>query len=306
MRIRKKTVHEPTPITFDDVKEWYDKNIHPEIIDAADERVYKYVYDAGRWAGIFQFTEAGAQKFVQKVKPRNIIDIAVATSIFRPGPLSAHVDKIYIKAKKNPSGVVYEHPLVEQVLKTMHGTIIFQESMMALGHVVGGFTLDECDKLRKVISKRTLSTKDAAVGETEKLGKKFVEGAVANGLDEAAATALFEKMKFFSGYGFNMSLASGTQVTVADGTRLAHKKIEDVVVGDHVVTRDEASGQERVTPVVALHDHGELQLFEFTMNDGATVTCTMAHKFRTTMGEMLPICEIMSRGLEIASKNETC
>ena len=75
--------------TFDDVKEYYDTKLHPEKIDLNDQKVYKNVFHKGKWAGIFQFTEGGAQDFCKKAKPKSIIDIAAITSIYRPGPLSA-------------------------------------------------------------------------------------------------------------------------------------------------------------------------------------------------------------------------
>jgi len=52
-------------------------------------------------------TEKGAQKFFEKAKPKSITDIAALTSIYRPGPLAADVDKMYIKAKQHPEDVVY-------------------------------------------------------------------------------------------------------------------------------------------------------------------------------------------------------
>ena len=193
--------------TFAEVKDWYEKNLSPSVLNLDEPEVYKHIYHDGNWAGVFQVTERGAQKFFERAKPNSITDIAALTSIYRPGPLAAKVDDIYVKAKEDPASIVYEHPLVKQVLEKTYGTIIFQESLMALGNVVGGMTLDECDKMRKVITKRSMSGKDDAKLETEKLKKKFIDGAVERGLEAPVADALFEKIKFFSGYGFNKAHA---------------------------------------------------------------------------------------------------
>ena len=85
----------------------YNENLHPDKIDFDNQDVYENVFHKGRWAGIFQFTEAGAQNFCVNAKPRSIIDISAITSIFRPGPLSAKVDRNYVEAKENPEGVKY-------------------------------------------------------------------------------------------------------------------------------------------------------------------------------------------------------
>ena len=93
--------------TFSDIKNFYEENLHPEKIDLNDNQVWENIFHEGKWAGIFQFTEAGAQSFCKRAKPDNIIDLAAITSIYRPGPLSAGVDKIYTNAKHNPEDVEY-------------------------------------------------------------------------------------------------------------------------------------------------------------------------------------------------------
>lgn len=152
-------------------------------------------------------TQRGAQKFFERAKPNSITDIAALTSIYRPGPLAAKVDDIYVEAKADPDSVVYEHPLVKKVLEPTYNCIIFQEQLMGLGHVVGGLSLEECDKLRKVITKRSSSGASKAKEEALKLEKKFIDGAVKNGLKEKVAKDLFEKIAYFSGYGFNSAHA---------------------------------------------------------------------------------------------------
>ena len=86
--------------TFAQIKSFYDQNLHPDVIDLNDEDVYENIFHQGKWAGIFQFTEKGAQSFAVRAQPKSIIDIAAITSIYRPGPLSAGVDKQYVAAIK--------------------------------------------------------------------------------------------------------------------------------------------------------------------------------------------------------------
>ena len=85
--------------TFEQVLGFYNNNLHPDSIDFDDQNVYKNIFHAGKWGGVFQFTENGAQEFCVRAKPSSIIDISAITSIFRPGPLSAGVDKDYVEAK---------------------------------------------------------------------------------------------------------------------------------------------------------------------------------------------------------------
>lgn len=201
--IRKEGIANPT---FADVKEWYDNNMSPSVIDFDDQEVYEYVYHSGRFAGIFQLTSKGAQKLFMQAKPKNIVDIATLTSIYRPGPLAANVHKLYIK---HAEGEPYKwgHESINKVLEKTKGLIIFQESVMQLAHEVAGFPLDECDKVRKAIMKRSISGGEAAKKKALELRKSFVEGSINNGVPEHVANDLYDKILYFAGYGFNASHA---------------------------------------------------------------------------------------------------
>ena len=132
--------------TFDDIKNWFNNNMSPKMIDFNDKKVYQNIYHQGKWAAIFQCTNRGAQSLFKRAKPESIVDLATLTSIFRPGPLSAKVDKLYITAKKFPENVEYGHPLIKEVLEETYGCIIFQEQVMELCHVVAGFPKDRMQR----------------------------------------------------------------------------------------------------------------------------------------------------------------
>ena len=193
--------------TFKDIKSWFDNHMDPKNIDLNDQRVYEYVYHEGRFAGVFQCTQPGAQKLFMKAKPKNIIEIATLTSIYRPGPLAAKVDKLYLDAKNNPDDIDYQHPLIKKVLEPTYNCIIFQESVMALCSIVAGFPEAETDTIRRNIMKRSAAKKDDAAADARKAKEEFVNGSMKNGIPEKVADELYEKMLFFSGYGFNASHA---------------------------------------------------------------------------------------------------
>lgn len=100
---------------FSDIKQWYDNNLHPDVNAYDDQKVYEHVYSDGNFAGIFQLTSKGAQKLFTSAKPKNVVDIAVLTSIYRPGPLAAKVDKVYLEAREGKK-LDWGHPLFEKVL----------------------------------------------------------------------------------------------------------------------------------------------------------------------------------------------
>lgn len=200
---RHKNINNPT---FVDIKEWYDKNLHPSVIDLDDQNVYEHIYHNGNYAGVFQCTQRDTQRFFTEARPRNIVDIAALTSIYRPGPMGADVHKKYVVAKNNPKKVSYAHPLIKEVLQETYGYLVFQEQAMKLGNIVGGMSLDECDVLRKVVSKKPTKGHplyDKAI----EMEKTFIEGAVKNGLSKELGQELYDNIKEFAKYSFNKSHA---------------------------------------------------------------------------------------------------
>ena len=197
--------HDIDKPTFDDVKNYYDTKLHPETIDLNDQKVYKNVFHKGRWAGIFQFTEGGAQDFCKKAKPKSIIDIAAITSIYRPGPLSAKVDKMYVKAMRKPQEVEYANDIIKEVTEETYGFLIFQEQIALLAHKLGdGLSLDEGNSLRKLLTKKgTGKTQE----KKDKIYKKFASGCLKKGMTNGQAQQLWQTFEYFSGYGFNKSHA---------------------------------------------------------------------------------------------------
>ena len=189
--------------TFAQVREYYDENLHPDRIDLDNQEVYENIFHKGKWAGVFQFTEQGAQGFCTKVKPRNIIDVSAVTSIFRPGPLSAGVDADYVEAKESPHKISYLSDDACEITQETFGFLIFQEQIALLGHKLGGLTLDEGNMLRKVLTKK--GTGKGSV--KHKLHTKFIKGCVDKGIARDQAQDLWDKFEFFSGYGFNKSHA---------------------------------------------------------------------------------------------------
>lgn len=191
---------------FNDVRRWFDDNMLVDKIDLDDQKVYENVYHNGSWCGIFQGTSKGAQRFFEEAKPRSVIDIAVLTSIYRPGPLAAKLNKLWIDVL-NGKEYDWGDRRINELLAPTKGLLIFQEGVMHLAEHVAGFPKDKCDEVRRAIMKRSISGGDAAKAKVDELKQSFVDGAVEKGYTRDVAENVYEKIGFFSGYGFNKSHA---------------------------------------------------------------------------------------------------
>lgn len=190
--------------TFTDVKRWFDEHMSLDVIDFDDQKPFE-VYSEGLWAGIFQCTGQGAQRLFKKAKPKSVIDIAALTSIYRPGPLAAKVDKLWLEHEETPYD--WGHPLINETLKETRGLLVFQEGVMSLVNRVSGFPMAETDEVRRAIMKRSISGGEAAKKKTQELEDSVIKGAVKNGVPHDTAKKMYETICFMSGYGFNKSHA---------------------------------------------------------------------------------------------------
>ncbi len=187
-----------------DVYKFYNENLHPDVIDGKDQKVFDYVYRQGRFAGVFQFTQTSAQNFAKRAQPSSVEEISALTAIYRPGPIAGKVDERYVKIKHGEIEIEYGHPIIEEVLGDTKGLLVYQEQFMLLANKLAGFSLEEADNLRKLLVKPSHELKGQMIEQRKEAGVRFIDGCVSAGLTKERATYLWEKeILGFVSYGFN-------------------------------------------------------------------------------------------------------
>ena len=194
--------------SFKEIKDWFESKLHPDNNPMTDLKVYENVFWNGKWCGVFQFVSRNVQDFMQRMKPTSINDIAVATSIFRPGPLSLKVDQRFLNNRANPDEVVFKHPALREVYANTSGLLIFQEQLMLTYNKLCGVPLDETDSVRKAFTKKEIGNTEKAEAARAKLRESFkaLSGAH-SGLSEDVAGEIFDEMEKLVAYSFNASHA---------------------------------------------------------------------------------------------------
>lgn len=163
-----------------------------------DDRETYELLSHGKTLGIFQLESRGMTDLIIKMQPENFEDLIALLALYRPGPINSGMVDDFIKRKKNPKEIIYELPELEPVLKETYGVIVYQEQVMKIANILGGFSLGESDLLRRAMGKKKPE-------EMEKMKDKFVLGAKGLGFPVKKAEQIFDLMAYFAGYGFNKS-----------------------------------------------------------------------------------------------------
>ncbi|HEY5946963.1 MAG TPA: DNA polymerase III subunit alpha, partial [Kofleriaceae bacterium] len=162
-----------------------------------DADVFKMIA-RGDTTGVFQLESSGFREILKKLKPDCLEDIVAAVALYRPGPLEGGMVEDFIDRKHGRKKVEYPHPWLEGLLKDTYGVIVYQEQVMQIAQVLGGYSLGGADLLRRAMGKKKPE-------EMAKQKEKFLDGAKALAVDSKIADQVFELMAFFAGYGFNRS-----------------------------------------------------------------------------------------------------
>ncbi|ABP67412.1 DNA polymerase III, alpha subunit [Caldicellulosiruptor saccharolyticus DSM 8903] len=167
-------------------------------IDYNDRSVYQFISE-GNTNGVFQLESSGMKQFMKELKPENLEDIIAGISLFRPGPMDQI--PVYIQNKNNKEKIEYLHPKLEPILNVTYGCIVYQEQVMQIFRELAGYSLGRADLVRRAMAKKKA---DILMEERD----RFIEGAVANGVDRQTAEKIFEIIEDFASYAFNKSHAA--------------------------------------------------------------------------------------------------
>ncbi|MFH1679664.1 MAG: DNA polymerase III subunit alpha [Candidatus Eisenbacteria bacterium] len=178
------------------------RELRGEAIDLAslplDDADTFRLLSAGNTVGIFQLESSGMRDLLVRLQPSTFEDIVAVNALFRPGPLGSGMVDDFIDRKHGRKQISYLHPALEPILADTYGVILYQEQVMQIAHVMGGFSLAEADILRRAIGKK----QKAEMGENR---ARFVDRALEKGFARRTAEKMFDLMAFFAGYGFNKS-----------------------------------------------------------------------------------------------------
>jgi DNA polymerase III subunit alpha len=168
-----------------------------------DDKPTYDLYASARTVAVFQVESSGMMDALRRMKPTCIEDIVALVALYRPGPMENIPTYCEVKNGLRPLESI--HPSIDFILEETQGIIVYQEQVMQIAQVMAGYSLGGADLLRRAMGKKIAE-------EMAKERPKFVQGAVANGVDQKKAGEVFDLLEKFANYGFNKSHAAAYAV----------------------------------------------------------------------------------------------
>jgi len=152
---------------------------------------------------VFQLESRGMKDLIRRLQPDSLEDMIALVALFRPGPLQSGMVDDFIDRKHGKQPMSFPHPDyqyegLKPVLEPTYGVILYQEQVMQIAQVMGGYSLGNADMLRRAMGKKKPE-------EMAKQKQFFLDGCAGNNIDKTLAENIFDLVEKFAGYGFNKS-----------------------------------------------------------------------------------------------------
>jgi DNA polymerase-3 subunit alpha len=180
------------------VRELGERDFSIEALPLDDKAAYALLA-SGNATGVFQFESRGMRDLLKQAPPARFEDVIALVALYRPGPMELIPD--YVACKQGKKRIDYLDPRLEPILSPTYGIMVYQEQVMTIAQVIGGYSLGAADLLRRAMGKKLPE-------EMAQQRDIFVAGAEKGGLPRNRAMPLFDLMEKFAGYGFNKSHAA--------------------------------------------------------------------------------------------------
>jgi DNA polymerase-3 subunit alpha len=184
--------------TLEMVKENHFKDINLLEIDLEDANVYEML-SSGFTKGVFQCEATPYTNLLIKMGVKNLNELAASNALVRPGAMNT-IGKDYIARKHGKQNVSYIHQIMKEFTGDTYGCVLYQEQVMQACVHLGGMSMSEADKVRKIIGKK----KDAK--EFDEFKDRFISGA-SKFISPNDALDLWQDFEAHAGYSFNKSHA---------------------------------------------------------------------------------------------------
>ena len=157
-------------------------------VEPDDNNVYDMINE-GRAKGVFLLQSPAQLKMAQRLRSRNLLDLAYQVALIRPGVgVQGSSVSQFVERYRHSVPWDYDHPLEKRALERGYGIIVWQEQVVQLLADVAGVTTAEADEIRRAFAR---SNNSALINMH---WQRFLEGARRNGVPDDIARKIFGKV----------------------------------------------------------------------------------------------------------------
>ena len=170
-------------------------------LPADDPEVYEMLR-AAETIGVFQVESRAQMATLPRLRPEKFYDLVVEVALIRPGPIVGQMVHPYLNRRAGREPVVFDHPLLEPILKRTLGVPLFQEQLLRMAMAVAGFTGGQAEDLRRAMG---FKRSEKRMKQLEGLLR---EGMARHGITGEVADRIVLSITSFALYGFPESHAA--------------------------------------------------------------------------------------------------
>lgn len=201
--------------TLDLVQSFHQRDLSIQQIDRSDAAVFRMI-QAADTVGVFQIESRAQMNMLPRLRPACFYDLVVQVAIVRPGPIHGDMVHPYLRRRQGLEPVDYPNPELQSILERTYGVPIFQEQVIRLAMVAGGFSAAEADQLRRSMARWKKT------GHMSVLREKLTENMRQNGYPDDYIARINRQIEGFGEYGFPESHAASFALIVYVSAWLKH------------------------------------------------------------------------------------
>jgi hypothetical protein len=213
------------------------------------------LFKRGDVVGIFQYEGRATRLINRDVSPDNFGEVVDINALSRPGPLFSGTTAEYVDVKHGRREPERYHDVVTDITKHTNGQIIYQEQILQIVRVIGGFDWTNANEIRRIISKKI---GEAAFNVSR---GNFVEGAERlHGINEDTADRIWKRL-----------VTSGTYAFCCTGETVLEKGGRNVNSSQFITVRELHDAYYSKTPIgdkLRYRPHGRSITLQSMGDDG--------------------------------------
>ncbi len=172
---------------------------------ARDDKATYAMIGRSETLGCFQIESPGQRELVKKLAPRDVADLIVDISLFRPGPVNSDMVGPFLRTRHGLAEPRYPHEKLAAALGETGGVVVFHEQVLRILDVMTGCGLAEADLVRRHLS---------SDGGPERTAPWFRAQALTRGFDPVTVERVWQVVSAFGGFGFCKAHAAAFAIPV--------------------------------------------------------------------------------------------